>query len=57
VLSIIFVTKDEEITGGWRKLHDKLVFTEYFCGDHIEEDETGCACRTHGRDEKCIHVD
>jgi len=29
-------------------------FTKYYYGDQIEEDETGRACSTYGRDDKCI---
>jgi hypothetical protein len=29
-----------------------IVFSKYYYGDEIKEDEMGGSCRTHGRDEK-----
>jgi hypothetical protein len=29
-----------------------VLFAEYYYDDQIEDDETGRACSTHGRDEK-----
>jgi hypothetical protein len=40
VLRRIFGPKRDEVTGGWRKLHN--------------EDEMGWACRTNGGEEECI---
>jgi hypothetical protein len=33
-----------------------VLFTTYYYGDQIKEDEMGGACNTHGRDEKCIQI-
>jgi hypothetical protein len=40
VLRRIFGPKRDEVTGGWRKLHN-------------EEDEMGIACSTNGENEEC----
>jgi hypothetical protein len=43
-LSRIFGPKRDEVTGGWRELHN--VYNE------IKLNKTGGACRAHGKDEK-----
>jgi hypothetical protein len=59
VLRRIFVHNEEEVAGGWRRLHDKELHNLYaspniFRDDQIKEDEMGGACSTYDRDEKCI---
>jgi hypothetical protein len=41
VLRRIFGPKRDEVTGGWRKLHNEEK-------DQVKEDEMGRACSTHG---------
>jgi hypothetical protein len=40
------------VTGGWRILyteefHNFILFTIYYQGDQVKEDEVGGTCRTH----------
>jgi hypothetical protein len=53
VLSRIFGTKRDEVTGGWRKLHNGELDNFYSSPNIItvKEDEMGRACSTHGREE------
>jgi hypothetical protein len=60
-MSIIFGSKREEVTGGWRSLTQRRVsqfvlFVIYYQGDKIKEDEVGGTYSTHWSDEKCIQV-
>jgi hypothetical protein len=45
--------KRDEVTGGWRKLHNEelnnLYFARYYYGDKIKVDEMSGACSTLGR--------
>jgi hypothetical protein len=49
VLRKIFGPKMVEVTGDWRQLHseelhDFLLFTKYYLGDHIKENGRDAAC-------------
>jgi hypothetical protein len=58
LLRRIFGPKRDEVTGGWRKLHDEELHGLYslpsIMGDQSKEDEIGGACGAHGRGERCI---
>jgi hypothetical protein len=47
----VFGLKRDEVTGYWRKLHNKelhnLTFAKYNKNDQVKEDEMGRACGTH----------
>jgi hypothetical protein len=52
VLRRIFGPKRDEVTGGWRKLHNEelhgLYSSPQYCqGDQGKEDEMGMACGSH----------
>jgi hypothetical protein len=53
----IFSSKREDVTGGWRKLHNEEL---YHLNSSpriiwiINSREISVACSKHGRDEKCI---
>jgi hypothetical protein len=55
VLRGIVGLKRDEVTRGWRKLHEEE-FHNLYCAPSIvrKEDEMGGACGTHGGDEKYI---
>jgi hypothetical protein len=44
VLRRIFGLKRDEVTGGWRKLHN----------EEVKVDEMVRSCSTHGGEEECI---
>jgi hypothetical protein len=48
VLRRVFGPKREEVTEGWKKLHEELhnlySFSKYYYGDQIKEDEMGETC-------------
>jgi hypothetical protein len=53
VLSRIFGSKRDEVTGEWRKLHneehiDRFSSPNICLGDQVEKNEMGGACRTYG---------
>jgi hypothetical protein len=52
VLRRIFGPKRDEVTGGWRKLHNEEQHSLNF-SQNIE-DEMGEACSAHGGDDKCL---
>jgi hypothetical protein len=59
VLRRIFGPKRNEVTGGWRKLHDEELHGLYSSAgivksDQNKEDEMGGACGAHGGGEGCI---
>jgi hypothetical protein len=58
VLRRIFGLERDEVTEGWRKLHDEelhiLTIFIYYKGDQTKEDEMGGAFSAHGEDEKCV---
>jgi hypothetical protein len=49
VLRGIFGPKRDEVTGGWRKLHNEELHNVYYSPSIIQdkEDEVGRACRTN----------
>jgi hypothetical protein len=58
VLRRMFGAKWEEVTGDWRRLHNKELHNLYASRDVIRviksRNMRGRACRTRGRDEKGI---
>jgi hypothetical protein len=53
VLRRIFGSKRDEVTGEWRRLHNKKLYalyslTKYFSGDRIKKTEMGGACSMYG---------
>ena len=54
VLRKIFGPKGEEVTGGWRKVHEEELHTLYSSPYGIHEDEMGRLCDTHCREEKWL---
>jgi hypothetical protein len=56
VLRRIFGSKREEVTRGWRKLHNEILYNLYYSPNNIriKEDEMSGAFSTHGEDEECI---
>jgi hypothetical protein len=59
VLRRIFGPKRDEVTGGWRKLHNEELHGVYFSRsvvrvDEVKEDEVGGTCGTNGGDEEFI---
>jgi hypothetical protein len=58
VLRRIFGPKRDEVTGGWRKLHNEelqgLYSSPSIISDQSKEDEMGGACGAHGGGEGCI---
>jgi hypothetical protein len=58
VLRRIFGPKRDEVTGEWRRLHNKelyaLLLTKYQSGDQVKKTEMGRTCGTHGGEEMCI---
>jgi hypothetical protein len=59
VLRRIFVPKRDEVTGGWRKLHNEELHNVYSSPSIIRmiksrEDNMGRACSTNGGKEGCM---
>jgi hypothetical protein len=57
VLRRIFGPKTDELTGEWRKLHNKELHNLYSSPDIIRQvkaNDVGGACGTHGRGEKSV---
>jgi hypothetical protein len=58
VLRRIFGPKRDEVTGGWRKLHNEELHGLYslpsIVSDQSKENEMGGASGTHGGGEGCI---
>jgi hypothetical protein len=55
VFKRIFGPKRDEMTRGWRKLHnEELHFTKYNENHQVKEDYIGRACSTNGRQEECM---
>jgi hypothetical protein len=55
----LFGPKRDEVTGGWRKLHNEELHGLYSSpsivkSDQSKEDEMGEACGAHGGGEGCI---
>ena len=53
----VFGPKRDEVTGEWRKLHNKELSDLYpypiLCGSKIEKNEMGGACGAYGGGERC----
>jgi hypothetical protein len=62
VLRRIFGPKRDEVTGGWRKLHNEELHNLYIfffkCNwnDQVKEDEMGRACSTHGEKRNAYRI-
>jgi hypothetical protein len=57
VLTRIYGTKSEEVTGGWRKLHTDELYDLYSTtntGNQIKDDEMNAEHSRHGRNETYI---
>jgi hypothetical protein len=52
VLRKIFGTKEEEVAGGWRILHNEELHNVYV-SPKIKKDGVDGSCSTHGRNENC----
>jgi hypothetical protein len=48
MLRRIFGPKRDEVTGGWRKLHNEELFAKYNYNDRVKEDEMGRTCSMNG---------
>jgi hypothetical protein len=58
-LLLLFAPKRDEVTGGWRKLHNEELHSLYSSPsiiriDKVKEDEMGGARSTNGGEEECI---
>jgi hypothetical protein len=61
VLSRVFGPKRDEVTGEWRRLHNKKIYDLYssqniIWGDQSNKNEMDGACSTYGRQERIIQV-
>jgi hypothetical protein len=54
MLRRIFGLKRDEVTGGWRKLHNEELFAKYNYNDRVKEDEMGRAYSMNWCEEQCI---
>jgi hypothetical protein len=58
VLRRIFGPKRDEVTGEWRRLHNKelyaLLLTKYHSSDQVKQTEMGRTCGTYGGEDRCI---
>jgi hypothetical protein len=58
VLRRTFVSKTDEVTGEWRKLHNEKLDNFYLSSkislDQVKANEVGRACGMHGRGEKSV---
>jgi hypothetical protein len=55
VLGRIFEPRREEISRYLRRVHNIDHYQVYY-GDQIKAHKTGGTCRTHERDEHCVHI-
>jgi hypothetical protein len=59
VLRRIFGPKSDEVTGGWRKLHNEELHNLFsslsLITDEVKEDAIGRACSTNGGEEERDH--
>jgi hypothetical protein len=53
VLWRIFGPKRDEVTGEWRRLHNKELYALY-SSPNIKKTEMGRTCGTYGGEERCI---
>jgi hypothetical protein len=57
VLRKIFGPKRDDVTGQWRRLHNKELHagcSSYHSREQIKNNEMGKACGTYGGEERCI---
>jgi hypothetical protein len=60
VLRKIFGPKGDEVTGEWRRLHNKelylcsVLLTKYHSGDQVKKTEMGRTCGTYEGEERYI---
>jgi hypothetical protein len=59
VLRRTFGPKRDEVTGGWRKLHNEKLQDLYFLPSYIynyqfKEDDVGGVCSVNGGEEECM---
>jgi hypothetical protein len=58
VLRRIFGPKKDEVTGEWRRLHNRalcsVLLTKYHSGDQVKKTEMGRTCGTYGEEERYI---
>jgi hypothetical protein len=58
LLRRIFGPKRDEVTGEWRRLHNKELYAlyshQYHSGDQVKKTEMGRTCGTYGGEERCI---
>jgi hypothetical protein len=56
VLRRIFGTKRDEVTGQWRRLHNKDVYALYSSPNiiQVKKTEIGRTCGMHGVEDSCI---
>ena len=54
----IFGVKRDEVTGEWRRLPTiySVLSAQHHSDGQIEKNETGRACGTYGRQERCVLV-
>jgi hypothetical protein len=53
VLRRIFEPKRDEVTGEWRRLHNKELYALYSSPNIIRVTEMGRACSMYGGEERC----
>jgi hypothetical protein len=54
VLRRIFVSKRDEVTREWRRLHNEELYALYHSCDQINKAEMCRACSTYGGEKRCI---
>jgi hypothetical protein len=50
----IFGPKRDEVTGKWRRLHNKELYALYSSPNQVKKTEMGRTCGTYGGEERCI---
>jgi hypothetical protein len=54
VLRRIFGSKRDEVTGEWRRLHNKELYALYHSSDQVKKTEMSRTYGTYGREDRCI---
>jgi len=57
LLTRIFKSKRDEVTGEWRKLHNEELndlYTKYYSGDQKKKNNMGGACNTCQGEKRCV---